>query len=133
MVGAVYLVAGISAMAFAPAPLADAHPGNVFLGFGADWLLTIVHTVVGLGGMLVAIAAPQVVQRVYGGALVIVFVGLVAFGIPVAANQGPDALFNVRWGNVVIYALTIVAGLYLAFGGPVRRRPIPRRRTRSGR
>src|SRR5690606_42107060 len=53
-----------------------------------------------------------------GGA--VVALGLFAYGIPAAVDPNPDVAFNIGWGNVVIYALTIPAGLYVAFNQTAR-------------
>lgn len=122
LIGLGYSAIAAAAVFAAPAPLADASPSNVFAGFGVDWLLTTVHAALGLGGLAAAAARSEAVRRVYGLALTAVGIGLVAFGVPAAANQGPDALFNLRWGNVVVYALTVALGLLIAFGVSRKRR-----------
>lgn len=133
VVGVFYATAALLGAILAPAPLNDANPANVVLAFGVDWLLTIVHAALGVGGLLASIAPSEIVRRGFGAALTIASIGMVSFGIPAAINQGPDALFNLRWGNVVIALSTFAATIYLLYGYRLRDRAIPQARTTSGR
>ncbi|WP_028847226.1 DUF4383 domain-containing protein [Thermocrispum agreste] len=115
VLAAFYLLVAIAAVVLAPRSLAHAYTENMVAGFGVDAILTIVHAVIGVAALIVTLKAFPVVRRVFGMAVGVACLGLFAYGIPAAIDPNPDAGFNIGWGNVVVYALTMVAGFYVAF------------------
>lgn len=121
LIGLVYAAIAVAGLIGAEASLAGRHPANVFAGFGVSWLLNIIHAGIALAGLAAAFARPAAAARVYGVLLGIVFLGLTAYGMPAAiAGNGGEGL-NIGWTNVVLYAVTAAAGVFLAYGKPIRR------------
>jgi len=120
VLAAFYLLVALAALVLAPRSLARAYGENMVAGFGVDAILTVVHAAIGVAALLVTLLAVPVARRVFGMAVAVVALGLFAYGIPAAVDPNPDVALNIGWGNVVIYALTIPAGLYVAFNQTAR-------------
>lgn len=121
-VGLVYTalaVAGLIALQGAPADTRN--PEDMFIGFGVSPLLTIFHAGFGLAGIAAAVAPPNAAARVYGVALAVGFLGLTAYGLPAAISGDRSEVLNIGWFNVALYVITMLVGLFLAYGKPIRR------------
>ncbi|MDV6014663.1 DUF4383 domain-containing protein [Haloechinothrix sp. LS1_15] len=66
---------------------------------------------------IAAAVAPPVDAQFYGWVLFIIFTGLTAYGAASVITQNEGDILNIGWANVVLYALTALAGFLLGAGG----------------
>lgn len=122
VIGLVYTalaVAGLIALQGAPPDARS--PEDMFAGLGVSVLSTIFHAGLGLAGLAAVLARQKSAVRVYGVAVAIAALGLTAYGLPAAFEGHRSEVLNVGWFNVAIYAMTVLIGLFLAYGKPIRR------------
>ncbi|SEF20945.1 protein of unknown function [Amycolatopsis pretoriensis] len=84
--------------------------------FSASALLNLVHTAVGVLGLLAATRGAGAV--IYCWVLFVGFAGMTAYGVLATAFSTPDDdPININWADNVLHGLTAVAGLVLGIAG----------------
>lgn len=83
--------------------------------FSASVLLNLVHTAVGVLGLLAATRGAGAI--IYCWVLFVGFAGMTAYGVLATAFSTPEDPINVNWADNVLHGLTAVAGLALGIAG----------------
>lgn len=122
LICAVYLALLAGGLFAAEGRLSGWNPNASVGVFGASFGLNFLYMgVVAFG--LVAMMRPYAAQF-FGWIVMLVFVGLTAYGAAALIARTDGDLLNMTWANVVLYALTVVLGMTLGLGGPQRSRPM---------
>jgi hypothetical protein len=115
VIGLVYLVLGVAGF-LTPETLGVGHETSraVWI-FSASVLLNLVHTVIGLLGLIAA--TRRAGALIYSSVVFVGFAGLTAYGILATAFSNPEDPVNVNWADNWLHGLTAIAGLVLAIAG----------------
>ena len=122
VLGLLYLALGIAGF-LTPETAAVGHETSraVWI-FSTTPLLNIVHTAVGVLGLLAAIRRTGAI--IYCWVLFVGFAGMTAYGVLATAFGNPEDPVNLNWADNWLHGLTAVAGLVL--GIVAARRTAPR-------
>ncbi|MEV6641584.1 DUF4383 domain-containing protein [Amycolatopsis sp. NPDC051371] len=115
VLGLLYLALGIAGF-LTPETAAVGHETSraVWI-FSVTPLLNLVHTVVGVLGLLAA--TRRAGSIIYCWVLFVGFAGMTAYGVLSTAFINPEDPINVNWADNVLHGLTAVAGLMLGIFG----------------
>jgi hypothetical protein len=111
VLGLLYLALGIAGF-LTPETAAIGHETSrtVWI-FSVTPLLNVVHTVVGVLGLLAA--TRRAGSLIYCWVLFVGFAGMTAYGILATAFSNPEDPININWADNWLHGLTSVAGLVL--------------------
>jgi hypothetical protein len=111
VLGLLYLALGIAGF-LTPETAAIGHETSraVWI-FSVTPLLNVVHTVVGVLGLLAA--TRRAGSLIYCWVLFVGFAGMTAYGILATAFGNPEDPININWADNWLHGLTAVAGLVL--------------------
>ncbi len=126
VLGLLYLALGIAGF-LTPETAAVGHEtGRAVWIFSATPLLNLVHTAVGVLGLLAATRRSRAL--IYCWVLFVGFTGMTAYGILATALVNPEDPINLNWADNWLHGLTAAAALVL---GIVAARAINRTAARS--
>ncbi|WIX99336.1 DUF4383 domain-containing protein [Amycolatopsis mongoliensis] len=115
VLGLLYLALGVAGFV-TPGTAAIGHgTGRTVWIFGATPLLDLVHTAVGVLGLLAATRRTRSI--IYCWVLFAGFAGMTAYGVLSTAFTNPEDPINVNWADNALHGLTAVAGLVLGIFG----------------
>jgi hypothetical protein len=113
LIGLVYLVLGVLGF-FAAEPTHMGHDAtNAVWIFSTSALLNIVHTAVGVLGIVASTKASG--AQFYGWGLFVAFTGFTVYGIFAAATSSAGDLVNINWADNWLHGITAVLGLVMGF------------------
>ena len=124
VIGLVYLALGLLGFFVAEPTHMGPDSGNAVWIFSTSALLNIVHTVVGVLGIVASTKAAG--AQFYGWGLFVAFTGLTIYGIFMAASDSPGDLVNINWANNWLHGITALLGLVLGFLQPKGQRTAAR-------
>ncbi|WP_158890445.1 DUF4383 domain-containing protein [Amycolatopsis anabasis] len=123
LLGLIYLALGVAGFFFAEGEQVTTNPGdvqhpvrnpeNMLWIFAVSPLLNVVHTAVGVLGLVASLHGSG--TRIYGWVLFAGFAGLTAYGILAAATGTSADPVNLNWADVWLHGLTALAGLCMGF------------------
>ncbi|MEV5712423.1 DUF4383 domain-containing protein [Amycolatopsis mediterranei] len=126
VLGLLYLALGIAGF-LTPETAAVGHEtGRAVWIFSATPLLNVVHTAVGVLGLLAATRRTGAI--IYCWVLFVGFTGMTAYGILATAIVNPEDPINLNWADNWLHGLTAAAALVL---GIVAARAVNRTAARS--
>ena len=112
VIGLVYLALGVAGF-FTPGTAATGHDtGRTVWLFSASGVLNIVHTVIGVLGLLAATKLPGALA--YCWTLFVGFTGLTAYGVLATAFEPREDPINVNWADNWLHGLTALLALATA-------------------
>lgn len=113
IIGLVYLLLGIGGFALADAAHVGRDTTNTFLIFSLGALLNVVHTIIGVLGVLAARRAPT--AQLFGWVLFFVGIGLTVYGILAAATGREGDIMNINWADNWLHGISAVLGLSMGW------------------
>ncbi|WP_329046565.1 DUF4383 domain-containing protein [Amycolatopsis sp. NBC_01488] len=112
VLGLLYLALGIAGwLTPGTATVGHVTTGQVIGLFSASVVLNLVHTVVGVLGLLAA--TRHAGALIYCWVLFVGFLGMTAYGVLATAFSTPEDPINLNWADNWLHGLTAVAGLVL--------------------
>jgi hypothetical protein len=110
VIGLVYLALGIIGWLTPETATVGHVTTNRVAGlFSASALLNLVHTVIGVLGLLAA--TRRAGSLIYCWVIFVGFLGMTAYGILATAFSNPDDPINLNWADNLLHGLTAVVGL----------------------
>lgn len=120
LIGLVYLALGVLGFVVAEPTHMGHETTNAVWIFSTSALLNIVHTVVGLLGIIASTKAAG--AQFYGWGLFVALTGLTVYGIFAAATSSAGDLVNINWADNWLHGITAVLGLVMGFLQPKQQR-----------
>lgn len=115
VVGLLYLTLGVAGFLTPETASIGHETSRAVWIFSATPLLNLVHTLVGVLGLLAATRRAGAV--IYCWVLFVGFAGMTAYGVLSAAFVNPGDPINVNWAGNWLHGLTALAGLALGIAG----------------
>ncbi|MCR6483779.1 DUF4383 domain-containing protein [Amycolatopsis sp. OK19-0408] len=115
VVGLLYLALGVAGFLTPETASVGHRPENTVWLFSVTTVLTMVHTLVGVLGLLAA--TKRTGSVIYCWVLFLGFAGMTAYGVFAAAFAAPEDPINVNWADNWLHGLTAVAGLVFGIAG----------------
>ncbi|MFD2473335.1 DUF4383 domain-containing protein [Amycolatopsis silviterrae] len=116
VLGLIYLVLGVAGFFLPQTAHAGHDTSRVIWLFSSSTVLNIVHTAIGLLGLLAARKLSGAVG--YCWVLFVAFTGLTAYGILATAfSTVPQDPVNLNWADNWLHGLTALVALVVALGG----------------